>query len=180
MKEAKLKQGYDVLDLGSGGNILVNYLDQNLNYTSVDYFETRKNYVNSKEDVKRINHNLEKGLPNELKDRKFDVIFILEFIEHIENFRSLLLECKKILKPNGEIIITTPTNHRFLIGEDKTHIHCFRKTNIRNLANMLNMNCSIKGVFIKIPKINLFIPSKQLFYNEMFLIKLTLKKNATN
>jgi 2-polyprenyl-3-methyl-5-hydroxy-6-metoxy-1,4-benzoquinol methylase len=96
----------------------------------------------------------------------------LEFIEHIENFRQLLFQCKKCLKDGGKIILTTPTNHRFIVGEDPTHIHCFRKSNFYNLARILEMKIKIKGIYIRIPKIEILIPSSNTIYNEVFLVTL--------
>ncbi len=50
--------------------------------------------------------NLLQRLPYE--DASFDVILLVEVIEHLENHRSALGELARILKPNGVLIITTP------------------------------------------------------------------------
>ncbi len=176
VKWANLKNGDKVLDLGAHDGKILYFISEKIDYTSVDYMETFNAYYPERDFPKNvINHNLEKGIPQKLKKQKFDVIFLLEVIEHIENFKTLLLECKKILNPGGRIIITTPTNHRFLIGEDSTHFHCFRKTNFLNLARYLGMNIKIRGICIKIPFTDLLIPSSQIFYNDLFLVILTHK-----
>lgn len=38
----------------------------------------------------------------------FDVITILAVIEHIENVEQLIQECKRVLLPDGKVIITVP------------------------------------------------------------------------
>jgi SAM-dependent methyltransferase len=47
-----------------------------------------------------------KRLPYE--DASFDVILLVEVIEHLENHRVALGELSRILKPNGALILTTP------------------------------------------------------------------------
>jgi SAM-dependent methyltransferase len=47
-----------------------------------------------------------KRLPYE--DASFDVILLVEVIEHLENHRVALGELARILKPNGALILTTP------------------------------------------------------------------------
>lgn len=42
-------------------------------------------------------------------DRKFDIIVLSAMIEHVFNQKFCLMECRKYLKPNGKIVITTPT-----------------------------------------------------------------------
>ena len=47
-----------------------------------------------------------KRLPYE--DASFDVVLLVEVIEHLENHRVALGELARILKPNGVLIVTTP------------------------------------------------------------------------
>lgn len=50
--------------------------------------------------------NLLEHLPYD--DASFDVILLVEVIEHLENHRLALSELARILKPNGVLILTTP------------------------------------------------------------------------
>jgi SAM-dependent methyltransferase len=66
-----------------------------------------------------------KQLPYE--DASFDVVLLIEVIEHLENHRVALGELARILKPGGVLILTTPNVmrlnsrfHFFLSGYHKT------------------------------------------------------------
>lgn len=41
-------------------------------------------------------------------DNSFDLITCTEVFEHVENYRAILREMRRILKPGGRVIITTP------------------------------------------------------------------------
>ncbi len=49
---------------------------------------------------------IEKGLP--YKNHSFDLVFAGEIIEHIVDTDFFIDEIRRVLKPNGELIITTP------------------------------------------------------------------------
>lgn len=170
-KLANIKDGERILDLGCGNGILIDYLPSGIDYTGVDLVDGT---------------DLEKGLPSNIKSQKFDVIFMNEFIEHIENFKSILVGCKGILSENSRIIISTPSAHRIIygdifngIGEDNTHIHCFKKSNMRNLARICGYKITkIIGTYIRFPPILKYwiaIPTHQTIYTEVLIYRLETK-----
>jgi len=165
---ADVQDGDSVLDLGCGKEqYLKTLLPENISYVGFDI---------------ELGQDLEKGLPGGLDGVLFDVIFLNEFIEHIENFRSLLIECRDHLKPDGRIIISTPCNFRILsgdvwttVGEDLTHIHCFRKTNMRNLARICGMVVDrIVGTCVRFPPLLYWwtFDSDQTLYSEVLIYRL--------
>jgi len=166
---AKVKPNESVLDLGCGDSFIKNYMPKRIIYVGVDLMGAN------------IPYNLEIGLPNDILNSQFDVIFLNEFIEHIENFRSLLIECKNVLTLHGRIIISTPSNNRILIGEDPTHIHCFRKTNMKNLANICDLKIEkIIGTYIRLPPILPFyfvVPTNQTLYTEVIIYRMIHETN---
>lgn len=173
---ANIKPEDKILDLGCGMQILRDYLPPECDnkYVGLD-----KRYEDGDD--------LEKGLPPEIKSMKFDVIFMNEFIEHIENFKSLLMECKDILSKNGRIIISTPAANRIVygdlfdgIGENNAHIHTFKKSNMRNLARICGYKITgIRGTYIRFPpllKHSLLIPTNQTVYSEVLIYRLEVLK----
>lgn len=46
----------------------------------------------------------------------FDTLFCSHVIEHVENIGAVLKEMKRIIKPDGKIIIGVPTNHMAFIN----------------------------------------------------------------
>jgi len=55
--------------------------------------------------------------------QKYDYIYLIEILEHLDNPYQLLAKCQKVLKSNGKIYLTTATNipqfdHRFNFEED--------------------------------------------------------------
>lgn len=168
---ANIQANEKVLDLGCGDMFIKNLLPLGCKYLGID------------EKGGSIAHNLEMGLPDKIIGRKFDIIFMTEILEHVENFKSLLVQCKDTLTDKGRIVISTPSNNRILygdffkgIGEDAWHIHCFRKTNMRNLARICGLKmANMIGTYIRIPPIlpkYVVIPTNQTVYTEVIIYKL--------
>jgi len=164
-----------ILDLGSSYGTLLNYLPKNISYIGIDWnsqIDNHHHYL--KTSHHHINHNLELGLPEEVKKKKFDVIFILGTLNYLQNYRTLLFECREVLNPHGRIIISVPNQRRYIrIPEDNIY-QTHSKVNLINLANLLDMKYHIQGTQVRIPKLNWFFKSKQMIYNEETLMVLSL------
>ena len=166
---ADVKPSDKVLDLGCGKDkVLKWFLPEGVFYVGLDLV---------------CGFDLEKGLPDDVKSEVFDVVFMNEFIEHVENFKTLLMQCRDILSDNGRIVISTPHAFRILygdlfngIGEDDTHIHCFKKSNMRNLARICGFRITeIVGTYIRFPPLlrkAVYIPTNQTVYCEVVIYKL--------
>lgn len=72
---------------------------------NLDKFMKNKNEFKT-DNIDFVGHNLNKTLP--LKDNEVDVVYCSEVIEHILEPQILLNEIKRVLKPNGYFILTTP------------------------------------------------------------------------
>lgn len=99
----------NILDLGCGGGLTCEPLAKlGATVTGVDFIKknieiARKHSVYSNLKIKYINNDLDKIVFKE----KYDTILLLEVIEHLDNWQSLIKKISKILKPNGKLIIST-------------------------------------------------------------------------
>ena len=102
---AKQGKGRAALDVGCGDGFWSKRLKENgWLVTSIDGYDLR--YKPAKE------VNLEKPMPFE--DNSFDLIWKSEVIEHIHNVDQVLSELRRILKPGGRMILTTPNSYFWL------------------------------------------------------------------
>lgn len=67
---------------------------------------------------------------------KFDSIFSLNVIEHIEDDQLAIKNCKKLLKENGKIIILVPAYNTLYNGFDKSLEH-YRRYTAKTLNKLL-------------------------------------------
>ena len=104
-----------ILDLGCGGGLISEPLTKlGAKVTGIDFvkknIEIAKFHANkSNLKIKYINSDLSSFKAN----YKFDVILMLEVIEHLDNWKNIIKKIIKNLKPNGKIIFST-INRTFL------------------------------------------------------------------
>jgi SAM-dependent methyltransferase len=63
-------------------------------------------------------------------DGSFELVVAFEVIEHLENWRGFLLEARRVLAPNGQLVVSTPnklyyTESRGPHGANPFHVHEF-------------------------------------------------------
>ncbi|MBI2144957.1 glycosyltransferase [Candidatus Woesearchaeota archaeon] len=115
--EARISPESVVADIGCGPGVLISQLPKNKLTVAVDVSEQTVKFatdLNKKmgRNVKGVVALAEK-LP--FKDNTFDCVFMIEVIEHMprELEARALSEVKRVLKPGGQFIMTTP-NYRSL------------------------------------------------------------------
>lgn len=108
-----------VLDFGCGSGVLSYLMASNGYEVTASDIEIRPlNLVKSKIDFPS-NINFIEGdvIDLDVKDNSFDIIFALDVLEHIENLSDYIKLFKRLLTPNGVIIISGPTeNSLYKIG----------------------------------------------------------------
>ncbi|MFW9878000.1 MAG: class I SAM-dependent methyltransferase [Candidatus Thorarchaeota archaeon] len=130
-----ISKGGKALDVGCREGIQSKWLEsKGYDVTSIDI---EKNYD------KCIIADANEYLP--FKDSSFDLIWASELIEHLEDPKKTINEFKRVLKPNGKIIITTPNSHFWLYKifklfgkspkdlQNPTHKHFFSEKDIKNI-----------------------------------------------
>jgi len=128
---ARLARGKRVLDAGCGAGYgsaeLAGTAEQ---VTGIDRAPEALEFA-------RANYNLEnvrfdegscESLP--YADASFDLVVAFEVIEHLENWRGLLLEARRVLAPGGQLVVSTPnrlyyTESRGADGANPFHVHEF-------------------------------------------------------
>lgn len=129
----KIKSKMKVLDLGCGrGDFLEPFKYENIDIYGVDFAE------NSIKDLKSKNYNVKycdfgvASIP--FKNDYFDIIFSKSVIEHLDNPENYLSEIKRILKPNGRLLIMAPDwySQYMIFYNDYTHKHPYTLESLKN------------------------------------------------
>ena len=94
------------LDIGSGSGDLVKLLKKHVNTKAscCDYTDELIQLPGQKVDI--VDLNIKKELP--YQDSAFDIVTATEVIEHLEDFRAILREIYRVLKPGGICVLSTP------------------------------------------------------------------------
>ena len=100
--------GDKVLDIGCRDMALKNHLQGNFKYVGLDYNPEKK------ESVDFINHNLEEGLPGNIKD--FDIVIALDVLEHLENIHSVFKEIAACTKKKFIVALPNMGHYKFRIN----------------------------------------------------------------
>lgn len=93
------------LDIGAGHGGLVKRMQTALNLRSsvCDYTDALMKLPGQKVDIANLNHE-----PLPYADATFDVVTATEVIEHLEDYREVLREIYRVLKPGGVCFLSTP------------------------------------------------------------------------
>ena len=100
--------GDKVLDVGCREMILKEYLEGNFNYLGLDYISKKSNTSDF------INHNLEKGIPDNLDN--IDIIVALDVLEHIENIHDVYKEFFSITSKTVVVALPNIAYYKFRIN----------------------------------------------------------------
>lgn len=104
-----------ILDLGCGGGLVSEPLARlGADVTGVDFvkeniFIAKKHSIDSKLKIKYFH----KDIRNISLKEKYDVIIMFEILEHLEDWKKIVINILKYLKPKGKIIFST-INRTFL------------------------------------------------------------------
>ena len=125
-----------ILDVGCGDGVLVAMIarDPTARVTGIDTdadsLEAAKNRLAAFGDRVQLVEASGYSLPFE--DNAFNVVVAAEMIEHLQYIDGLLTEIKRVLKPGGLVIITTPVK-LFDKPEDPMHVQEFTPIKLKHL-----------------------------------------------
>lgn len=128
--------GRSALDVGCRAGVQTAWLkNQGYSVTSID--------VEKRFDEAQV---IDANKPLPFADGSFDLIWCSEVIEHLEDPERSLAELRRVTRPGGAIILTTPNSYALLFRfialfgltprriQRKDHLHFFAEKDIRSLA----------------------------------------------
>ena len=83
---------------------------------------------------------------NGIEDNSVNFVVTFQVIEHIENDELFLKEIKRVLKPGGKLIMTTP-NVKMSLTRNPWHIREYSPEQMGNVLKSVFENFELKGVF---------------------------------
>ena len=131
--ESIIKNNKDlsILDFGCGSGNFLNYLSD-LGYLDLTGVEISD--ILAKEDLESKNINIYKELP---KFKKYDVILMMDVLEHIKDDVKIIKELKSHLSNRGLIIISVPT-YQFLWSKHDDINHHYRRYDRKSLEKCMS------------------------------------------
>jgi ubiquinone/menaquinone biosynthesis C-methylase UbiE len=98
----------------------------------VDIDEKTIKYAKEKYSTTNINYSVGSGTNIPIEDQSVDVVVSYETIEHIEDYKKFLKEIKRVLKPGGVLLLSTPNDAEYGEG-NPYHVHEFFYDDLKKL-----------------------------------------------
>ena len=164
-----------ILDFGCGSGAVAGYL-KSFGYNNIEGVDVSQACVERTKarGIKASEINIDKS---RFPSTKYDIIMLLDVLEHVKNDKALMQLLKKCLDINGQMLITVPAHKLLWRYHDEINLH-FRRYSKKELSKLI----SDSGFEIK------FIRWWNSFLFPVFLIssfierifKITLNKKNVN
>jgi 2-polyprenyl-3-methyl-5-hydroxy-6-metoxy-1,4-benzoquinol methylase len=123
-----------VLDIASGSGYGTKLMAEHASFVyGVDIDEPSIEYSKLNFSAKNVEYRVGSGTEIPLEDNSVDAVISMETIEHIKDQETFLSEVKRVLKPNGFVVISTPNDKVYPKGN---HFHV-REHNKASLSSLL-------------------------------------------
>ncbi len=98
------QQDRRVLDVGCGAGNMMHHLSHYGHVTGIDL------YSKPLEVARQRGLDVQEGSADDLPfdDQTFDVVTLLDVVEHVPNEHGVFSECRRVLKPGGKLVVTVP------------------------------------------------------------------------
>lgn len=159
----KNKEDIGILDIGCGSGLMLKDLEEIGKVYGLDSSDEAIKFSSQK-----FNGIIKKGsLPDDIPypNERFDIITVLDVLEHIEKDKESIGKIKNLLKDNGIFVITIPANMYLWSNHDNIHNHLRRYT-----KDDLYKKIILSG--FKIEKIS--------YYNSLLYIPIYLARKFNN
>lgn len=152
MGPAQTGQQRRVLDIGAGAGNMAHHLAHYGQVIGLDYISRPLAVAQAR--ALDVCQGAGDGLP--FADDSFDLVALLDTVEHIPDEFGVFAECRRVLKPGGKVIVTVPAFMWLWSYNDEINAHQRRYT-----APELRQKLEISGLRVK-----------RLSYNNFFLFPL--------
>lgn len=140
----------DVLEIGSGtGNISKYFIRDNWSITLSDIRENYVSHLNQtvgkKNNIDILNLNIVEPEFDSLYSKyfnSFDTIFALNVVEHIKDHELSIMNCYKLLKDDGNLVILVPAYNCLYNSFDKALEH-YRRYTRKSLEKIISPHLNI-------------------------------------
>ena len=134
IKSLRMRRGSEIVELGcgTGGNLKMLACLGNLQAMEDDAYARK---CAESLGICRVHAGL---LPSAkaFEGREFDLVCLLDVLEHIEDDVSALVSASKLLSANGKVLITAPAYQLLWSSHDDMHHH-FRRYNQRSMRELI-------------------------------------------
>ena len=147
IRKLSLKPDAEILEIGcgTGGNLAM--LSRFGKLSAMEYDSNARSIAQQLE----ICHVEAGGLPEPLpfENGKYDLVCLLDVLEHIENDEEALARVSQLLRPDGRLLVTVPAYAWLWSTHDEAHHHYRRYTAnmLRKRAQQANLTATKLGYF---------------------------------
>ncbi len=140
-------KGKNTADIGCADGYGTQHLaDFTATTVGVDYSEVTIEEARKKHAAKtNLTFKSGKVPPIPLADESVDVVTAFQFIEHIEQRKAFMADVKRVLKPGGIFLCTTP-NIKMSIARNPFHVHEYTFDEMKQEAGSVFENIELKGL----------------------------------
>ncbi|HSW37367.1 MAG TPA: class I SAM-dependent methyltransferase [Candidatus Saccharimonadales bacterium] len=123
-----------VLDIASGSGYGTKLMAKSAKKVyGVDVSKGAVDYAKAKFSAANIEYLVGDGEKIPLGDHIIDVVVCCETIEHIKDYKQFLNEVKRVLKPGGTLLLSTPNDIEYIEG-NHFHLHEFTYQELKDLV----------------------------------------------
>ena len=128
--------GSKVLEIGCGVGGNVGLLSQSGQYRGIDMHKPAIDYCSEKYPQFEFQCTRVEDIPQEFNSNKFDSIYLLDVLEHIDDQVAILKSAQNYLTPSGKILVTVPA-FEFLWSPHDDFVHHVRRYTKAGLKKVL-------------------------------------------
>lgn len=134
-----------VLDVGCGAGAMLSYLQEFGSVCGVDPSPLAVEYAAGKGTAPVLRGGLPRDLPFSRGER-FDLITLLDVLEHVEEDEQSLAALRTLLHPGGSLVITVPAYQFLWSSHDVVNEHCRRYTRTQLAALLQSAGFHVRTI----------------------------------